>query len=187
MSENDDRPARELADAAMHPVPDELTEAEREFADTMTPEQWARFELMLEQQRKDRQPKEVSPAERVQADPPRLGPTMDQILAALEAAVMVVRPGEVLAVRVPPWLNSDQISNYQRSINELLGWHGLIDVHVLVLPGEEFAKLKPSSETLASLLRPGQAELPPVPVSDLRPTMAQPAEPPPTGPQPVQQ
>jgi hypothetical protein len=188
MSENDQ------AGTGPQPVQDELTEAEREFMDAMGPEQWDRFEKMLETQRQGRQPQEVGPAERVLADPPDkyvLGLTMDQILAALETAVMVIRPGEVLVVRVPPWLTQAQTSNYQQSINEMLGWHGLSDIHVLVLPGEEFSKIKPSPETLQALLSPRPEgftpALPPAPPTDLRPTMAEPVEPPPTGPQPVQE
>jgi len=166
---------------------DERAQVLEEFANTMSPEQWTRFELILEEQRRRRVPKEVSPAERVLADPPDQkvhGLTIDQILAALEAAVMVVRPGEVLVVRVPPWLHPEEIARYQRAINELLWWHGLHELHVLVLPGEEFAKLRPGPETLQALI--GRVRLlPPEPVSDLVPTMASPVEPEGTGPQSV--
>ena len=148
-----------------------------------TAEQWSEFERMFAEAHQQAEARPQSQAERVQADPPDekvIGLTMEQILAALETAVMVVRPGEVLVVRVPPWLNPQQVANYQEAIDELLRWHGLNDLHVLVLQGEQFVRMRPGEDTVT------RVEAPTGPVNDLRPTMAVPSEPPATGPQPVQ-
>ena len=63
------------------------------------------------------------------------------VLAALEQCVNVVGPEDTLIVRVPSFLTREQVSGYQRSVDELLRHHHVSN-HVLILPGEEFATIR---------------------------------------------
>jgi len=65
--------------------------------------------------------------------PPPLSP--DQIRSLLRECVTVVKPGEVLVIRVSENMTPRQCSEYQQAVD---GWiaHGDLGIKVMVLPGE---------------------------------------------------
>lgn len=62
----------------------------------------------------------------------------DLILAAIEECVTVVKPGEVLAVRVPPDVDEDTVDGLREGSRQLADASGMT---VVFLPGEAFARI----------------------------------------------
>lgn len=65
--------------------------------------------------------------------------TPGEILEALREAVTIIEPGEILAVRVDPRITDAEMGEMRRRAREV-GERG--GVTVLLLAGEEFARLK---------------------------------------------
>lgn len=66
-------------------------------------------------------------------------PTPGAILEALRESVIIVEPGEILAVRVSPSVDDATMDFLCEQARAVTAEHG---VTVLLLAGEEFARLK---------------------------------------------
>ncbi len=66
-------------------------------------------------------------------------PTPGLILEALRDAVTIIEPGEILAVRVDPRTTDAELGEMRQRAGQVAAEHG---VTVLLLAGEEFARLK---------------------------------------------
>jgi hypothetical protein len=66
-------------------------------------------------------------------------PTPGAILEALREAVTIIEPGEILAVRVDPRATDAEFDEMRQRAEQVSTDHG---VTVLLLAGEEFARLK---------------------------------------------
>lgn len=75
---------------------------------------------------------------RAQAGLPELPHELDPdtILAAIKACVTVVRPGEVLVVKVPERWTADR---FARAFQDAQALRDETGVHITFVPGEEFA------------------------------------------------
>ena len=73
------------------------------------------------------------------ADVPALTP--GQVRQLLSECVTVVKPGEVLAVRMPDNCTPQQIRECQEAFEAMAEWRDL-DIAILFMPGEEFAVAK---------------------------------------------
>ena len=75
-------------------------------------------------------------------DPAQVPPlTQEQVRQLLSECVTVVKPGEVLAVRVPDTWTPRQIGECQEAFEAMAEWRDL-DIAILFMPGEEFAVAK---------------------------------------------
>jgi len=61
------------------------------------------------------------------------------ILEALREAVTIIEPGEILAVRIAPPVSDQEWDEMRQRAEQITADHG---VTVLLLAGEEFARLK---------------------------------------------
>lgn len=69
----------------------------------------------------------------------------DAVMTALRESLLVVREGETLIVRVPPYLTPAQVGNYQEQITHMAAE---LPCKVMILTGDEFAVATATGEIL---------------------------------------
>lgn len=77
--------------------------------------------------------------------PPRPLLTPEAARELLRECVTVVRPGEVLAVRIPDTWSASDAERVQQQLSGIIA-HRKLGISVLLLPGEEFAVAQPDSD-----------------------------------------